>query len=356
MEGEDEGSSSRPGERGISFSQEVISEFLKKQYGIVGNHSAVQICGWTKRLLRGKGACYKNKFYGADTASCAQISPAAAWCSQNCIFCWRPMEWMEFGEMRESSVDSPSSIIEGVVRAKRRLISGLGGAEDVNESLFREALESFPKHWAISLSGEPTMYPRLPELIKLLKGHGEVKSVFLVSNGQHPSMLVRLREEGALPTQLYISVDAADPETFSRVNVPVFSDGWERLGETLSLLKDLKCRRVLRFTVIRGINDLEWMLPLYAKMFEESVADFIEVKAYMWLGYSRKRLSGENMPAHAYVRELCGKLLELMGKYRFEDEDSNSRIVLLKRKDSAYDNIIRDVEPLIRCPEGEECK
>jgi tRNA wybutosine-synthesizing protein 1 len=253
------------------------------------------------------------------------------------------MEWMGFREMDESCVDSPSSIIDGVVAAKRKLISGLGGADDVNEGLFRGALESFPKHWAISLSGEPTLYPRLPEMIKLLKSHDGVKSVFLVSNGQHPSMLLRLKEEGALPTQLYISVDAADAETFSKVNMPVFSDGWGRLGRTLSLLKELKCRRVLRFTVIKGINDLEWMLPLYAKMFKESGADFIEVKSYMWLGYSRRRLSGENMPSHSYVRELCGKLLELMGEYRFEDEDSNSRIVLLKRKDSAYENRITDV-------------
>ncbi|MBN2121477.1 4-demethylwyosine synthase TYW1 [Candidatus Micrarchaeota archaeon] len=332
-----------PKKEGISFSPKVVSEFSKKQYGIVGNHSAVQICGWTKRFLRGKGACYKNKFYGADTASCAQMSPSAAWCSQNCIFCWRPMEWMEFKQMDSSCVDSPCSIIEGVVAAKRKLISGLGGAEDVNEELFREALDSFPKHWAISLSGEPTLYPRLPEMIKLLKEHGEVKSVFLVSNGQHPSMLLRLKEEGALPTQLYISVDAAEPETFSKVNVPVFSDGWERLGKTLSVLNDLKCRRVLRFTVIKGLNDLEWMLPLYAKMFEDSGADFIEVKAYMWLGYSRRRLSGENMPTHEYVKELCGKLLGFMGNYRFEDEDSNSRIVLLKRKDSVYENVISNV-------------
>jgi len=193
----------------FSFSDKVVEEFLKKQYGIVGNHSAVQICGWTKRMLRGKGACYKQKFYGADTASCAQMSPAAAWCSQNCIFCWRPMEWMEFKAMGEEEVDSPDEIIEGTIAAKRKLISGLGGADDVNEELFRRVLDSFPAHWAISLSGEPTLYPKLPELIRNLKEREEVKTVFLVTNGQEPEMLLRLKEEKALPTQLYISVDAA---------------------------------------------------------------------------------------------------------------------------------------------------
>ncbi|MBD3398040.1 4-demethylwyosine synthase TYW1 [Candidatus Micrarchaeota archaeon] len=328
----------------FSFSEKVIDEFLKKQYGIVGSHSAVQICGWTKRMLRGKGACYKQKFYGADCASCAQMSPAAAWCSQNCIFCWRPMEWMDFRQMEEEEVDSPREIIEGTVAAKRKLVSGLGGAEDVDEGLFRRVLDSFPAHWAISLSGEPTLYPRLPELIKELKGNPEVKTVFLVTNGQEPEMLLRLKEEGALPTQLYISVDAAEKETFEKVNVPVYSDGWERLNRALEMIADFPCRRVLRFTVIKGVNDLEGMLPLYGKMLEKSGADFIEVKAYMWLGYSRRRLGEENMPSHEYVRELCGKLLDFLPGYSFEDEDEKSRIVLLKSKKSKYDNIIGSVE------------
>ena len=328
----------------FSFSPDVIEEFLKKQYGIVGSHSAVQICGWTKRLLRGKGACYKQKFYGADTASCAQMSPAAAWCSQNCVFCWRPMEWMEFKPMGVDSVDSPEEIIEGTVAAKRKLISGLGGAEDVNEGLFRKALDSFPAHWAISLSGEPTLYPKLPELIRNLKERNEVKTVFLVTNGQEPEMLLRLKEEGALPTQLYISVDAADKKTFDKVNVPVYLDGWERINRTLELIAEFPCRRVLRFTVIKGVNDLEEMLPLYGKMFEKSGADFIEVKAYMHLGYSRKRLGAENMPEHEYVKELCEKLLEYLPDYEYKDEVEVSRIVLLKNKNSKYKNIIETVE------------
>lgn len=328
----------------FSFSPGVVEEFLKKQYGLVGRHSAVQICGWTKRMLRGKGACYKQKFYGADCASCAQMSPSAAWCSQNCIFCWRPMEWMEFPSSGIGEVDSPEKIIEGTVAAKRKLVSGLGGAGDVNEALFRRVLDSFPAHWAISLSGEPTLYPRLPELIRKLKENPEVKTVFLVTNGQEPEMLLRLREEGALPTQLYISVDAADKETYFAVNVPVYPDGWERLNRTLEEIAEFPCRRVLRLTVIKGINDGEGMLPLYGEMFGKSGADFIEVKAYMHLGYSRKRLGAENMPSHEYVKELSAKLLESLPGFEYADEDANSRIVLLKNKESNYGNIITSVE------------
>ncbi len=249
---------------------------------------------------------------------------------------------MDFRKMEY--VDSPEEIITETVAAKRKLVSGLGGADDVDEELFRRVLDSFPAHWAISLSGEPTLYPQLPELVMKLKENPEVKTVFLVTNGQEPEMLLRLKEEGALPTQLYLSVDAAEPETFEKVNVPVYSDGWERLSRTMEMVADFPCRRVLRFTVIKGINDLEEMLPLYGKIFEKSNADFIEVKAYMHLGYSRKRLGAENMPSHEYVKELCGKLLEFLPRYSFEDEDEKSRIVLIKNENSRYDNIIGSVE------------
>lgn len=326
------------------FSPEVSSEFLKKQYGLVGRHSAVQICGWTKKMLRGKGACYKNRFYGIETHTCAQMSPSAAWCSQNCIFCWRPMEWMEFPCVSAEEVDSPELIIEKTVEQRKRLFSGLGGAADSNVPMFKDAFSRFPAHWAISLSGEPTIYPRLPELIKLLKGNPSVKSVFLVTNGQEPEVLLRLKKEKSLPTQLYISVDAADKETYFAVNVPVYPDGWERLNRTLELIAEFPCRRVLRFTVIKGINDKEEMLPLYGKLFEKSGADFIEVKAYMHLGFSRKRLDRENMPTHKEIKEISGKLLGFLPGFSEEDEDSNSRIVLLKNKKSKYPNIIGSVD------------
>lgn len=38
---------------------------LKKEgYRIIGTHSAVKMCRWTKNQLRGRGGCYKHSFYG----------------------------------------------------------------------------------------------------------------------------------------------------------------------------------------------------------------------------------------------------------------------------------------------------
>ncbi|MEM4272104.1 MAG: 4-demethylwyosine synthase TYW1 [Candidatus Bilamarchaeaceae archaeon] len=331
---------------GFCFSEEMRAGLLKKQYGLAGRHSAVQICGWTKKALRRKGYCYKSKFYGIETHACAQMSPSAAWCSQNCIFCWRPMEWMGLPSdgASEGQVDPPELIIEKVVEQRRRLFSGLGGAVDSNRRMFEDGFSRFPAHWAISLSGEPTLYPRLPELIRMLKENPAVKSVFLVTNGQEPEMLLRLKKENALPTQLYISVDAPDKEAFFRVNAPLHADGWERLGKSLELIADFPCRRVLRFTVIKEINEREGMLPLYGELFGKSRADFVEVKAYMHLGYSRKRLSASNMPSHEEIREISRALVDFLPGFRYEDEDPPSRVVLLKNKKSRYPNIISTVE------------
>jgi len=322
----------------------TLSDTARKKfdstYGFAGNHSGVQICTWTRKALRGKGVCYKQKFYGIDCSRCCQMSPALAWCQENCTFCWRPMEWMRFTKMKKGEVDPPEKIITGCIEARRRLMSGIGGAHDVNSPLFDISFSKFPSHWAISLSGEPTIYPYLPELISVLKKNPEVRSIFLVTNGQEPTMLSRLARKRALPTQLYVSVDAPTKELFGKINKSLYKDGWTRLNRTLSLLAKLKCRRVIRFTLIRGINDSEEFFPLYAKLFEKSRADFIEIKAYMFLGASRNRLKMENMPMHEYVREWCGKFAVHLRNYEAINEDYLSRIVLFRRKGSKYPNAI----------------
>ncbi len=330
----------------ISFNEKQLAKW-KSVYGIVGHHSAIEICSWTKKALRDEGTCYKNIFYGVDTHRCAQMSPAAAWCQQACIFCWRPHEWYSRTSMGKEEVDAPKKIIEETVRVRKRLLSGFGGNEKVNEKLFHEAYDLFPSHWAISLSGEPTIYPLLAEMIEELRKHEEVRSIFIVSNGQEPDVFEDMAERDLLPTQLYISVDACNEKMFRYVNRSVYEDGWQRLLKTLhEVLPNLKTRRVIRYTLIKGINDAnfgedEACMKAYAELFEKSKTDYIEVKAYMFLGQSRQRLSIENMPTHDEIREWTKKLLSYLPNYEWHNEHSPSRIVLLKRKDSPYDDYIK---------------
>lgn len=298
----------------------------EKNYGLTG-HSAVQICPWTIKALRRKGVCYKQKFYGIDCARCCQMSPVFAWCTESCVYCWRPTEWMKKIRFRLNEVDNPKNIIDEIVKKRRILLSGVGGAYDVDKEKFRESFNEFPCHWAISLSGEPTLYSRLPELIKLLRKNKETKSVFLVTNGQEPTMLKKLK--GSPPTQLYISVSAPNEKLFRKINKPIYTTGWKRLRKSLSVWHELLCKKVIRFTLIHGVNDK--CIEQYAKLFEYASPDFIEVKSYMYLGTSRKRLSLSNMPTFENVLSFSKLLEQKLENYRIKDYDKASRVVLIEK-------------------------
>jgi len=326
--------------RRAKIDEKTLLRYKKAQYGIVGKHSAVQICSWTKKALRRKGVCYKQKFYGIDCYRCTQMSPAFARCQESCVHCWRPAEWMKKIKMDENDVDEPALIIDGIIKERKKLLCGIGGAKDVDKEKFLESMKGFPSHWAISLSGEPTIYPKIGELIELLRKNKEVRSVFLVTNGQEPDVLKGLKAK-KLPTQLYLSISAPNEKLFKELNRSVYPDGWKRLQESIRALRSLGCRTVIRLTLIRGVNDMSEHLPEYAAILETSKADFIEIKSYMYLGLSRNRLKKENMAPHFYMRQWAEKLLSLLPSYRFENEDETSRIVLLKRKDSKIDTLIR---------------
>lgn len=307
-----------------------IHELEKKSYGIVG-HSAVQICEWNKKSILGKGDCYKKKFYDAHCHKCMQFTPISLWCDNNCIFCWRPMEYMDFSQIKNINWQKPEEYVEELVEKRIKLLSGFGGNDNADKDKWKDAL--VPDHYAISLSGEPTLYPYLPELVKYLREKRNARTIFIVSNGNNPDMILKLKEENALPDQLYISVDAPKKLLFQRIARSHRVDAWERFKKTLSLLKDLNCRTVLRLTLIKNLTMKDELLNEYAKLIEDSKADFVEVKAYMHIGMSRQRLNVNSMPYHEEIKQYSEKLVELLPSYKFEDEQIESRIVLLMKKD-----------------------
>lgn len=60
----------------------------KEGYKIIGTHSAVKLCRWTKHQLRGRGGCYKHTCYGITSYQCMEATPSLA-CANKCTFCWR---------------------------------------------------------------------------------------------------------------------------------------------------------------------------------------------------------------------------------------------------------------------------
>ncbi|HEU5487703.1 MAG TPA: radical SAM protein, partial [Candidatus Nitrosotalea sp.] len=212
----------------------------------------------------------------------------------------------------------------------RKLIMGHYGDPKSNKEKLDESL--LPSHYAISLSGEPTMYPQLPELIKYLKTLQNTKSIFLVTNGQEPEMLQRLSDEDALPTQLYLSTNAPDSEIFTLVNRPKYKDAWERWNTSLELLAKLDTRTVLRFTLIKDYNSDEKLIPKYAEMVKRSDAHFIEIKSYMHVGRSTNRLQYSNSLDMTEVRHFSSELARQSEIYSIMDESDMSRIVALQNQ------------------------
>jgi tRNA wybutosine-synthesizing protein 1 len=200
------------------------------------------------------------------------------------------------------------------------LLSGFGGNPDVDEGKFKEAQE--PRHCAISLAGEPTLYPKINELIEECDKRGMTS--FLVTNGQHPEVLENLVE----PTQLYISVVAPDPRTYREICRPHDENGWAKLNRSLELMPSFGCRKVIRVTLVKGLNLKD--APGYARLIEKAESDFVEAKAYMHVGFARARLKMENMPQHQEIKAFAEELAKETG-YSILDESEPSRVVLLKR-------------------------
>lgn len=223
--------------------------------------------------------------------------------------------------MKLPNWDSAEEIAQKSLKAQEAILSGYKGNPKTNLKKFTEALK--PRHVAISLTGEPTLYEPLGELIRTF--HHKGFTTFLVSNGTMPSKLAELSEE---PTQLYISVCASNEKAFRRVCRPNFSNAWAKLNETLSFLQSFRCPTVIRMTLVKGLNMEK--IDEYAKLVEKANPTYIEAKAYMHVGFSNLRLDYESMPKHREISDFGMHLAERTG-YMIIDESTESRVVLLSK-------------------------
>ncbi|MDK2892457.1 MAG: tRNA wybutosine-synthesizing protein 1 [Methanohalophilus sp.] len=214
--------------------------------------------------------------------------------------------------------DSPMEIVMSSIKSQQKLISGFGGS--ASRDLWEEANE--PAHVAISLSGEPTIYPYLPELVEEFRNKG--LSTFVVTNGTNPHMMERIS-----PSQLYISLDAPDVETYEKVCNPMLPGLWENINKSLDIVRKKDCRTAIRITLVKGVNMFN--PEGYASLIKKAEPDFVEIKAYMHLGFSRRRLERDAMPTHDEVEEFALEVARVLG-YTVADSVPISRIVLLSKE------------------------
>ncbi len=302
-----------------------LSVALKKQkYHLVGSHSAVKRCKWLYESIVNDRPCYKQKFYGIQSHRCIQMTPSLYYCTQQCLFCWRAQSGdlqVTWDEMKNPNKDTPEQIVEGCFKAQEKIISGYKGNEKTDWRKFQEARR--PSQVAISLTGEPTLYEPLGQLIRTF--HQKGLTTFLVSNGTLPSKLSKLSQE---PTQLYISVCAPNEQVYKQVCRPQFPSAWAKLNETLSMLQSFRCPTVTRMTLVKDRNMS--LVNEYAKLVERANPTYIEAKAYMHIGFSGLRLGFDSMPMHGEVKTFAQQLAAATG-YKIIDDAPESRVVLLSR-------------------------
>ena len=312
-----------------------IQEILKKQhYEIVGRHSAVQICRWTKKSIRDEGSCYKQKFYGIQSHRCCQMTPTVMWCPNKCLHCWRAIE-LTLGDKLPKNIDSPKEIIDLCIKAQRKLLLGFKILPETeyktkskaNMKKWKEAQE--PMQFAISLSGEPTIYPMIGDLIAEIKKRG--KTSFLVTNGLYPEKIKEIAKKKQLPTQLYVSVNTSNKELYEKFHRSSLKDAWKKLNKTLELLPKLKTRTVFRMNLIRKINMDDKSIKEFAGLIRKSKPKFIELKGYMSVGFARERLGYEMMPTYEEMLEFAKKLAQELKKekYKMLDVHEFSRAIVL---------------------------
>jgi len=300
------------------LSEEVRKKLIKAGYRIVGNHSAVKICNYTKSALNGKGFCYK-RWYGIASHRCVQMTPALQ-CNFNCVFCWRFHGIIPF--KTEINWDPPEKIIDGCIEEQRKLLSGFGGNPNTSKEMFLEAMS--PQHFAISLDGEPTLYEKISELVAEIKRRG--MTAFLVSNGTMPERIEELLKNE--PTNLYISLYGFNEEMYKKICSPLIQHAFEKVNESLSLLKKFSCNTVIRLTLVKGLNMIN--PEAYAEIIKNAKPKFVEAKGYSWVGESRQRLKEENVPSMNDIRNFA-KIISELTKYKIKAEDERSRVVLLER-------------------------
>jgi tRNA wybutosine-synthesizing protein 1 len=294
---------------------------LEKQgYGIIGSHSGVKLCRWTKSMLRGRGGCYKHTFYNISSFQCMEMTPSLA-CANKCVFCWRHhTNPVTRGFTWEH--DPADFLVEQGIAQHQNMVRAMRGVPGVKADRYKEAMTV--RHCALSLVGEPIIYPEISRFVHLL--HEKRISSFMVTNAQFPEQMRALQPV----TQLYVSVDAATPEELKAVDRPLFEDYWERFLACIRELSQKRQRTVFRLTLVQGFNVSH--IKEYCDLVRLGNPDFIEVKGVTYCGTNNaSELTMKNVPYHSQVVDFCRQMVAGLPGYSIACEHEHSCCMLLAK-------------------------
>ncbi|MFW9819667.1 MAG: radical SAM protein [Candidatus Thorarchaeota archaeon] len=183
-----------------------------------------------------------------------------------------------------------------------------------------------PNHAAISLDGEPLLYPRISEYIQEFKNRN--MTTFVVTNGTLPERIMRLE---SFPSQLYITLPASNEQIYKKVCRPMIKLGWEKIMDSLNMIESLSCRTLVRLTAVKNLNINEGFIKEYVKIIEKANPNFFEIKGFTLQAKAlliKDRLRG-NEPVKNYFPEY-----EFLENYAKKFEEVSGFPLIYKNKPS----------------------
>ncbi len=173
-----------------------------------------------------------------------------------------------------------------------------------------------PNHAAISLDGEPLLYPKMSEFVQEFKNRS--MSTFIVTNGTLPE---RIGELDSLPSQLYITLPAPNEQIYKQVCRPMIKNGWDKIMESLELVNTLSCGTLIRLTAVKNMNIGERYLKDYFDIIKKTNPNFFEIKGFTLQAKAmsiRERLKSDEplkyyFPEYNYLEDLALKFQEISG-------------------------------------------
>ena len=144
-----------------------------------------------------------------------------------------------------------------------------------NEIIQAHSEAIMPNHAAISLNGEPLLYPKISQFIQEYKNRN--MTTFIVTNGTLPQKIASL---DPLPSQLYITLAAPNEMIYKKICRPMIRNGWSNIMDSMDLIESLSTRTLIRLTAVKNLNINENLIDEYVKIIEKANPNFFEIKGF----------------------------------------------------------------------------
>ncbi len=144
-----------------------------------------------------------------------------------------------------------------------------------NEIIQAHSEAIMPNHAAISLNGEPLLYPKISQFIQEYKNRN--MTTFIVTNGTLPQKIASL---DPLPSQLYITLAAPNEMIYKKICRPMIRNGWSNIMDSMDLIESLSTRTLIRLTAVKNLNINENLINDYIKIIEKANPNFFEIKGF----------------------------------------------------------------------------